>query len=313
MQPVVSLRGLEKSFNGFKAVDGLGFDVYPGDIYGFLGQNGAGKSTTLRILLSLIRPDAGAVSLFGMNLLQHRKECLQKVGAVIEKPDVYTYLSAYDNLAIFARLNGIRPRRQQLMEQLDTVGLADRAASKVKTFSQGMKQRLGIAVALVHNPALVVLDEPTNGLDPQGIADIRNLVLHLCREQGKTVLVSSHLLAEIEQVATRMIIIDKGKMLVEGKVSDLFDPAQSRVLITVSDPVRARQFISHQPWQAYLKTDQPGDNQLLFRMPKEQIPVLNRELVMAGIDVHAIDTTHSLEAYFLSITTGKQHVADFTH
>jgi len=161
-------------------------------VYGFLGQNGAGKSTTIRMLLTLIAPTEGSIEIFGLNLNTHRRQIMQQTGAVIEKPDVYKYLTAYENLKLFAKLSDVKPTNELLMQQLDMVGLAGRAHDKVKTFSQGMKQRLGIAIALVHNPKLIVLDEPTNGLDPQGIADIRNLILHLSRERKK----SSHARAD---------------------------------------------------------------------------------------------------------------------
>jgi ABC-type multidrug transport system ATPase subunit len=207
MQEIIKVSSLTKQFRNLTAVDDLSFTVQEGDVYGFLGQNGAGKSTTIRMLLTLIAPTKGSMELFGYNLQQHRIEILRQVGAVIEKPDMYGYLSAYENLKLFAKLSGIKYSQQTLMQQLEMVGLAERAHDKVKTFSQGMKQELGIAVALVHDPKLIILDEPTNGLDPQGIADIRNLILHLSRELKKTVLVSSHLLNEIEQVATRLLII----------------------------------------------------------------------------------------------------------
>jgi len=211
MQPIISVKGLTKQFHNLTAVNQLSFTVNNGDVYGFLGQNGAGKSTTLRMLLTLIEPTEGSIEIAGMDLLKHRKEVLKNIGAVIEKPDVYKYLSAYENVQLFAKLSGVKLSGQQILQQLAMVGLEDRANDKVKTFSQGMKQRVGIAIALVHNPQIVILDEPTNGLDPQGIADIRNMILHLSRELKKTVVVSSHLLSEIEQVATRVLIIDKGK------------------------------------------------------------------------------------------------------
>ena len=181
MLQVIGVTGLTKQFKNITAVNDLSFSVQEGDVYGFLGQNGAGKSTTIRMLLTLISPTSGHIELFGMPLHSHRREILQQVGAVIEKPDVYKYLSAYENLKLFARLSGIKVTDQKLMQQLDMVGLATRAKDKVQTYSQGMKQRLGIAIALVHDPKLIILDEPTNGLDPQGIADIRNLILHLSR------------------------------------------------------------------------------------------------------------------------------------
>src|SRR5450631_253645 len=173
MPPIINVTGLSKHFGELQAVNSLSFSVQEADVYGFLGQNGAGKSTTIRMLLTLIAPTGGEIEIFGMNLRTHRKEILRQVGAVIERPDLYKYLSAYENLLLFAKMSGVRIQRRQLMEQLEMVGLAERAGSKVKTYSQGMKQRLGIAIALVHNPQLVILDEPVNGLDPQGIADMR--------------------------------------------------------------------------------------------------------------------------------------------
>ena len=179
MTPVIQVKHLFRHFGDIKAVDDLSFTVFPGQVYGFLGQNGAGKSTTIRMMLTLIQAGSGSIEIFGMDLKKHRSEILRQTGAMIERPDLYKYLSAKDNLRIFATLSGIKLTATQIKEQLERVGLADRADSKVKTFSQGMKQRLGIAVALVHDPQLVILDEPTNGLDPQGIADMRKLILYL--------------------------------------------------------------------------------------------------------------------------------------
>ena len=224
MADIIRVQHLSKQFDEIKAVDDLSFTVKQGCVHGFLGQNGAGKSTTIRMLLTLIRPTEGDIEIFGLPLSRHRREILRRIGAVIERPDLYKYLSAYDNIRLFARLSGMHPQRNQLMEQLERVGLAERAQSRVHTFSQGMKQRLGLAIALVHNPDLVILDEPVNGLDPQGIADIRNLILHLSREEGKTVFVSSHLLSEMEMIADNMLIIDKGRKVVEGPVKDLLTP-----------------------------------------------------------------------------------------
>ncbi|HRG94320.1 MAG TPA: ATP-binding cassette domain-containing protein, partial [Chitinophagaceae bacterium] len=202
MNTIIRVKNLSKRFGELQAVDQLSFSVSAGEVYGFLGQNGAGKSTTIRMLLTLIEPDEGEIEIFGLNLRQHRKEILKRTGAVIERPDLYKYLSALDNLSIFARLSGMKASRKQLMDQLAMVGLAERADSRVKTYSQGMKQRLGLACALVHDPGLIILDEPTNGLDPQGIAEMREMIIRLSREGGKTLLVSSHLLSEMEMMAS---------------------------------------------------------------------------------------------------------------
>src|SRR6187401_1854616 len=227
MPSIIDVSGLTKSFNEIIAVDNLTFTVKENGVYGFLGPNGAGKSTTIRMLLSLIRPTRGEIRIFDLDLSTHRKEILQRIGAIIEKPDLYKYLTAVENLNLFATMSGLKLKRKQLMDKLEKVGLAERADSKIKTYSQGMKQRLGIAVALVHEPQLIILDEPMNGLDPQGIADIRNLILHLSRDLQKTILVSSHLLSEMELIADSMLIIDKGKKIVEGKMTELFAPSET--------------------------------------------------------------------------------------
>jgi ABC-type multidrug transport system ATPase subunit len=310
MTDIIKVTGLTKTFKDLTAVSDLSFSVKEGDVYGFLGQNGAGKSTTIRMLLTLIKPTSGVVELFGKKLEGNYKEILSQIGAVIEKPDVYKFLSAYDNLKLFAKLSGKSVSHQQLLDQLDMVGLADRAKNKVKTFSQGMKQRLGIAIALVHDPKLIMLDEPTNGLDPQGIADIRNLILHLSRERNKTILVSSHLLTEIEQVATRVLIIDRGRKLVEGAASELFDPSQTIIELDTLDNNAALLKLQNSSWNNLLQPSRDG--LLVVKLDRKEIPELNKYLVQNGIDMVSLQPRHSLEDYFLQVTSGKQHVEAFT-
>ncbi len=311
MSVIIEVENLSKQYGTLSAVDDLSFTVNTGDVYGFLGQNGAGKSTTIRMLLTLVRPSRGNIRIFGKSLFTQRRSILAQVGAVIERPDLYKYLTAYENLALFARMSGITPERKVLERQLETVGILSRANSRVLTFSQGMKQRLGIAVALVHNPQLIVLDEPTNGLDPQGIADVRNLILHLSRNLGKTVLVSSHLLNEIEMVATRMLIIDKGRKMAEGSVAELFDPAKTVVELQTSEYVTALSLIQNGPYAAALR-DNDGDN-IQFIIDKKHIPELAAHLVNIGVPIYSLRARHSLEDYFLSLTTANQHVDAFAN
>jgi ABC-type multidrug transport system ATPase subunit len=310
MSAIINVQNLSKQFKDIKAVDGLSFSVEAGDVYGFLGQNGAGKSTTIRMLLTLVKPSAGSINIFNKDLTAHRTDILKQVGAVIEKPDLYKYLSAFDNLAIFAKMSGMKPERKLLMDQLKMVGLEERALSKVKTFSQGMKQRLGIAVALVHNPKLILLDEPTNGLDPQGIADMRNLILKLSREMGKTILVSSHLLSEIELVANRMLIIHKGKKIVEGDVSELLDPARSLVHIETADDETAKKKLLETRWAVFVQAGTAG---LQLKMNKDEVPLLIAELVSMQVPLLSVNPMHSLEDYFLSLTTQPGHVESFAN
>ena len=300
MNAVIEVKHLTKDFKDVKAVNDLSFSVESGQVYGFLGQNGGGKSTTIRMLLTLIKPSSGDIEIFGMNLLKHRNEILRQVGAIIERPDLYKYLTALENLRIFAAMSGVKVSEKALMDQLAMVGLAERAHSKVKTYSQGMKQRLGIATALVHDPKLIILDEPTNGLDPQGIADIRNLILHLSKEMNKTLLISSHLLSEMELIADSMIIIDIGKKVVEGKVNELFDPAETVVELKTTDDAATYEKLQ----QSALKNMVQGKRNdcILLKLHRDEIPAVMKELVQMDIEVLSFYSKHSLEDYFLSLT-----------
>ena len=301
MSVIIRAREITKTFGKeIKAVDGLSFTVEAGQVYGFLGQNGAGKSTTIRMLLTLIRPSSGDIEIFGMDLARHRKEILQKTGAIIERPDLYKYLTALENLQIFAKMSGVKLSEKELMDQLAMIGLAERAHSKVKTYSQGMKQRLGIATALVHNPELIILDEPTNGLDPQGIADVRKLILHLSNDLKKTLLVSSHLLGEMEMIADSMLIIDKGKKVVEGRTSELLNPDKIQVEILTDNKQRTLDIIKSTKWLGSLIDSSNGS--ILLEMQKANIPDLNRVLVEHGVNIFSLRPKHSLEDFFLSIT-----------
>lgn len=309
MADIIVAKNLFKQFNEIKAVNDLSFSVPEANIYGFLGQNGAGKSTTIRMLLTLISPTAGEIEIFGMYLRKHRKEILKRTGAIIERPDLYKYLSALENLRIFAMLSGMRITQKQLMDQLERVGLSERANSKVKTYSQGMKQRLGIAIALIHEPELIILDEPMNGLDPQGIADIRNLILHLSRDLKKTIVVSSHLLSEMELIADSMLIIDKGKKVVEGKMTQLFAPSETIVELYTDDTTRAYEKIQRTDLMKYVLNRK--DDTILFRIHRANVPMLVKKLVQMDIEIISLSPRHSLENYFLSLTTENQHVEAF--
>ncbi len=304
MPSIIRVSNLTKQFKDLIAVNDLSFTVTGGEIYGFLGQNGAGKSTTIRMLLTLVKPSSGTIEIFGMNLQKHRKEILRQVGAIIERPDLYKYLTALENLRIFAAMSGVKIPEKKLMDQLAMVGLAERANSKVKTYSQGMKQRLGIATALVHDPDLIILDEPTNGLDPQGIADIRNLILHLSKDHGKTLMVSSHLLSEMELVADSMLIIDKGKKIVEGKVKELFDPAETMLELKTIDDTETYKKLQQSILKKYLAGKR--NDCIILKLHRKEVPAVLKELIHMNIDVMSFHSKHSLEDYFLSLTTSKE-------
>ena len=306
MNPIIEVKNLTKQFKEVTAVNNLSFTVNKGDVYGFLGQNGAGKSTTIRMLLTLIKPTAGSIEIFNKNLFAQRREILKSIGAIIEKPDLYPFLTAYENLSFFAKISGVKVSKNKLMEQFELVGLLARAHSKVKTFSQGMKQRLGLAVALVHDPELIILDEPTNGLDPQGIADIRNLIMILSKDFGKTIFVSSHLLTEIELIANRILIIDKGYKIIEGGSNQLLDPANTIVGINTTDNVAAKNTIAGTRWAEKLQPT--GNNAIILKFDKKEIPIFIKELVQRNVEFLSVKPRHSLEDYFLSITTANQNV-----
>jgi ABC-type multidrug transport system ATPase subunit len=300
MSAVIQVKHLSKDFKEVKAVDDLSFTVEAGQVYGFLGQNGAGKSTTIRMLLTLIKPTSGEIEIFGLDLFKHRKEILRQVGAIIERPDLYKYLTALENLRIFGAMSGIKISEKKLMDQLAMVGLAERAHSKVKTYSQGMKQRLGIATALVHDPQLIILDEPTNGLDPQGIADVRNLIIHLSKEKKKTLFISSHLLNEMELIADSMLIINKGKKVAEGNKEELLNPVSMQVELITDDKENSIQRIKETKWGNFLVGNDNGN--ILLEINKNLIPELNRTLVEKNINVISLRPKHSLEDFFLSLT-----------
>lgn len=299
-EKVIEVHNLTKRFGNLVAVDNLELNVYRGDVFGFLGPNGAGKSTTIRMLVSLIKPTKGKINLFGKSLKGNRKDVLKRVGAIVESPDFYKYLTAYKNLEILGKISGADISKKKIMEILELVGLDKRANSKVKTYSHGMKQRLGLAQSLLHDPELIILDEPTTGLDPQGIKEIRDLITMLSKEKGKTIFLSSHILKEVEVIASRMIIINKGKTIVEGTVEDLLNSETMKVSFEVDSLEKAKQSIHYSMWAENLKTTEK--NNLIFEMKQEEISALNKYLVENDIEVYSIVPTRSLENYFLKIT-----------
>jgi ABC-type multidrug transport system ATPase subunit len=297
---VIKVEHISKHFGNLKAVDDLSFEVQAGQVFGFLGQNGSGKSTTIRMLLSLIHPSSGRIEIFGQSIEKNREAILEQVGAIIERPDLYPYLSAKEHLQLFAKVRKQQISTNAIDETLVKVGLAHRSKDKVQTFSLGMKQRLGIAIDLVHNPSLIILDEPTNGLDPQGIADIRQLIKQLAQEEGKTVFVSSHLLSEIEQVAHQILIIHQGKKMVEGVTRELLDPEKRIVQIKTMDDAGALQVIVAGSFSNYLLPRKEG---IFLKIPTYEIPLLTESLIKAEVSLLGIETKNSLEDYFLQITS----------
>ena len=298
-EEVIKVEKLAKNFGSFEAVRDVSFTVNKGDVFGFLGPNGAGKSTTIRCLLSLIRLNAGTIQMFGKSYATHRYEILSKIGSIIEKPDFYNYLSAQKNLEIFARISGATVSTKEIHEMLEFVGLGGRGKDKTKGFSHGMKQRLGIAQTLLHKPELIILDEPTTGLDPQGIIEIRNLILRLKNEQNKTILLSSHQLSEIELIANRMVIITKGKSLVEGNVQELLNAQELTVRLELSDVNKAIPLI--QQHFANVEITLINEVEISLSIEKQQVPHLNKMLGDNTILVYALEPKRKLEDFFMKI------------
>jgi len=298
-EKIVEVKHLVKHYGKFKAVEDVSFDVYRGDVFGFLGPNGAGKSTTIRTMLSLIRPTSGELHLFGKNLSTDRNYILQRIGCIVEKPDFYKYLSAQKNIELFARISGASVNKKKIQEIIEFVGLKGREKDKVGGFSHGMKQRLGIAQTLIHDPELIILDEPTTGLDPQGIIDIRNLILQLKNERNKTVVLSSHILSEIELIANRLVIINKGKSMVQGSVTELLN-AQELIVSFSVDPVgKAQQILQLANMQHLISKVE--EHNLLLHISQEEIPTVNKLFCDNGIQVYSIESKRKLEDYFLKL------------
>ena len=292
--------GLTKRYGDRLAVDAVDMRVRRGEVYGFLGPNGAGKTTTLRMMLGLIRPTAGTATVLGRPA--GRPDVTARVGALVEGPGFYPYLSGLDNLRVMARYRGLR--ESAAIGALARVDLADRGDDRFKSYSLGMKQRLGVASALMGEPELIVLDEPTNGLDPAGMADMRSLIVDLARG-GQTVLLSSHLLDEVQEICDRVGVINKGRLLRESTVADLRGGAS---LVVRGHPVEDTLAVAMEI--AGEDAVQLDGNDVLLDVTPERAPDLTRALVARGVDVHQIGSAErTLESVFFEMTTDKEAVS----
>lgn len=297
---VLRTNGLGKRFGKRWAVKKLNLEIHRGDVFCFLGPNGAGKSTTIRMILTLLMPTAGSIEIFGKDLHRNRSAVLSRVCGIVEKPDFYLYLSAYKNLEILGSMTRlIQP--DEIMETLEVVGLKARASEKVKTFSHGMKQRLGIAQALLTKPEMIILDEPTTGLDPQGMKEVRELIKKLSREHEMTVFLSSHLLSEVELVATRMAVINHGEIIAQGSVSELLGKEPTDYSIQASPPDSVIKLIGSLPWAEVLTAE---NSKIEVRVEPGRSAELIRVLVKNDIDVFSFYPHRTLEDFFLKITEG---------
>ena len=298
---VLQTRALTKKFGRRYAVDALGLQVQRGDIFGFLGQNGAGKSTTIRMVLGLVRPTSGSITLLGADMSRASLKALRRTGAIVESPAFYERLSGRQNLRLFSAMSG-GASTQRINEILDIVGLRSRANDQVRVYSHGMRQRLGIALALLPNPEFVILDEPTDGLDPQGIHEVRTLITRLRDDLGLTVMLSSHMLHEVEQICNRVAIIDQGKMLYQGTIDDLVGK-EKIIKLRINRPEEAYAMLAA---DEALSVSRNPDQSLYVKASEEQVPRINAMLVQHGLDVMELSPrSETLEEVFLRLTKPK--------
>ena len=307
---VIEVKGLARRFGAVQALDGVNLRVPQGAIYGFLGPNGAGKTTTIRILLGLLRPQAGEVRLLGEPIPEQRLHALRRVGTLVEMPSLYPHLTGYENLELIRRMIDATPT--QVQRALAIVGLdSPRDAHRpVRGYSQGMRQRLGIAMALLPIPELLILDEPTNGLDPAGIHEMRELIRRMPEQEGVTVFLSSHLLSEIEQLATHIGIIDRGHVIFEGTPDELRVSYQDEATLVTDRAKEAQQMLRAGGWASSYN----GNGHLTVRVNgQSDVAVLNRRLVEGGIPVYGLHMAQpSLEDIFLTLTTQAPALAEAT-
>ena len=293
---ILEIKNLHKLFGDFKAVNNISLQVNKGDIYGFLGPNGAGKSTTLRMVLGLIRPSEGNIFIEGENISGNNRRYLNDIGALIEKPDFYKNLSALDNLKILYKMSRLK-NNHRVFEVLNEVDLWEKRNQKVGGFSQGMKQRLGIAQALLHEPSLIILDEPSNGLDPQGQADMRELILRINKEMQITVIISSHILSEIEKIANRMVVINNGEKILEGNVRKLMSKELLKVSLKSSDTVRLSEFLKSENIEIEVRNDD-----IIALINEESIPNVICKITQKNIPISEVKQMRTLEELFLGLT-----------
>lgn len=299
-EAVVQIEHLSKKIKGKTIIDDLNLSLFKGEVFGFLGPNGAGKTTTIRMMVGLMKPTQGKVFIDGHDLTSDYTKAIEQVGAIVENPELYSYMTGYQNLVHFARLSkGVS--KDRIAEVIEQVGLKKYINQKVKTYSLGMRQRLGLAQALLHKPKFLILDEPTNGLDPAGIREFRNYLRQIAKEEGVSILVSSHLLSEMELMCDRIGIIQKGKLIDIREVHSKDMEQQTIWRFTVGDFKKAKDILT----KANVEEIKSVDSSLLLQLEKEQVPVMNKLLVEHDISVYEItEAKKTLEEQFLEITGG---------
>jgi lantibiotic transport system ATP-binding protein len=296
---ILETKDLVHSFSNDDVVlNGISLQVEESSIFGFLGPNGAGKTTTLRLILGLLKKQEGSISIFGQDFERHRVESLRKIGSMIESPSIYSHLTAEENLRLLQKI--YRCPHERIAEVLELVGLTNTGKKKAGEFSLGMKQRLSIAIALLNSPSLLILDEPTNGLDPNGMIEIRELLRRLNREHCITILISSHLLAEIDRLVSHIGIIHRGTMMFQGTLEELKKRQEQAVSVVfeTSDSDRMRDVLAAMRLDAQFQNGRCT----LPALPRETVAEINRQLVMKGIDVYEVSIVkNDLERIFMDM------------
>ncbi|HUR99512.1 MAG TPA: ABC transporter ATP-binding protein [Pyrinomonadaceae bacterium] len=296
---ILETRDLVHSFSNDEIVlNAVSLRVEEGSIYGFLGPNGAGKTTTLRLILGLLKKQKGSITVFGEDFEKNRVSALRKIGSMIESPSIYSHLTAVENLNLLQKI--YQCPKARIGEVLELVGLAKTGKKKAGEFSLGMKQRLSIAIALLNSPSLLILDEPTNGLDPNGIIEIRELLRRLNEENGITIVISSHLLSEIDKLVSHIGIINKGRMMFQGTLEELKDKQQQSISVVfeTSDSAKAREVMA----RIGIDAEVQNGRCTLPALGKEKIAAINRELVLNGIDVFEVNVVkNDLERIFMDL------------
>lgn len=297
-QPIVELKNLSKTIGKKKIIDNLNLQLFPGQITGFLGPNGAGKTTTIRMMAGLMRPTSGEVVVEGQTLTDHFEETMSKVGVIVENPEMYKYMSGWKNLLHFARMNKTISK-ERIAEVVDQVGMQNRIHERVSTYSLGMRQRLGLAQALLHRPKFLILDEPTNGLDPAGIREFRTYLRKIAVEDGVSVFVSSHLLSEIELMCDRIAIIQNGQLI---NIREINQEEEAHYYIEAQPADQARELLSTQG----LTLEVSGAG-FIVKVEQDQIPSIIQAMVTANLQVFAVHSFRkTLEDQFLEMTGGGQ-------
>jgi len=297
----IVVQGVTKLYGSQKALDNVSFEVKTGEIVGFLGPNGAGKSTMMKIIAGFIPASSGRVDVNGVAVDSDNNDVKKQIGYLPENNPLYPEMYIREYLGFVASIyKSSIPRKKQIDNIIELTGLSSEQNKKIGSLSKGFRQRVGLAQALIHNPDLIILDEPTTGLDPQGMKEVRDLILFLSKQDKKTIFISSHILYEIELVANRMIIIDKGSAIVEGNVSELLNANNLKVTFEVNDSDRTKSILNNTSW--INKIESSAHNKIIFSLTIDEIPKLNSYLVENKIEVSAMIPARSLEQYFLNIT-----------